>query len=103
MKQIKPLGEARGTPFYLKKHVTGSEGPGDTLNPLLQHPMRREDLGAMRRGVLLHNTANMGTSKGSEGWHFLFFSKFSRFQRKKLGGELFALPLEKKWTLWITK
>lgn len=40
VKQIKPSREARGTPCYLKKHVTGSGGPGDTLNPQLRHPMR---------------------------------------------------------------
>lgn len=106
VKQIKPSREARGTPCYLKKHVTGSGGPGDTLNPLLRHPMRREDPGLRtERGVLLHNTANMGTSKGSEGWHFLFFSKFSRLQREKLGGKLSCYnPLKFFfYLLWISK
>lgn len=77
VKQIKPSREARGTPCYLKKHVTGSGGPGYTLNLLLRHPMRREDPGLRTEmGVLLHNTENMGTSKGSEGWHFCFSQSF---------------------------
>lgn len=74
MKQIKPLREARGIPCYLKKHVTGSGGPGDPLKPLPQHPMKSEDP-ALRteRGVRLHNTAYTGTSKGSKGWRFFLF------------------------------
>jgi len=97
VKQIKPSREARGTPCYLKKHVTGSGGPGDTLNPLLRHPMRREDPGLRTEmGVLLHNTANMGTSKGSEGWLFCFSQSFPGL-REKLAG-LLKNNCYKKWT-----